>query len=352
MGVEASVSTLRALAARAGRIEIAGPEGRAMQGQAADEAEIVELIHRNRISIWTHDYATYQSCFVHAPYTTRWNASRRTGIFVREGWEEISIRVQHMMANSPELLIPANAHEAKVENLVLRVSGDFAWARFEQRYPGVPSSIHNRAFTHEVRIFERHEGRWKIAFLGYLDDEPGPDDRVFLELDPAGQIAWQSAAAAAILADEPDLTIRAGRLHIRDSRADQRLKAAVGWAAEHDKAFLPPRGAVPVVLEGGEGVAAKVWWVIADGGKIWFSLGDPSLNDRRLAAAAAVYGLSAAQQKVARLVAEGLTLGEIAARLKITANTARTHLNRVYDKTGVRTQPALVRVLLTASAPT
>ena len=33
-----------------------------------------------------------------------------------------------------------------------------------------------------------------------------------------------------------------------------------------------------------------------------------------------------------------------------TESTARTHLNRVFDKTGVRTQPALVRVLLSAPA--
>jgi DNA-binding CsgD family transcriptional regulator len=52
------------------------------------------------------------------------------------------------------------------------------------------------------------------------------------------------------------------------------------------------------------------------------------------------------------LVAEGLSLVDISARMGITANTARTHLNRIFDKTGVRTQPALVRVLLTAMAPT
>jgi DNA-binding CsgD family transcriptional regulator len=42
---------------------------------------------------------------------------------------------------------------------------------------------------------------------------------------------------------------------------------------------------------------------------------------------------------------------EIAAMLGITANTARTHLDRIYDKTGVRTQPALVRALFSVAAP-
>ena len=35
----------------------------------------------------------------------------------------------------------------------------------------------------------------------------------------------------------------------------------------------------------------------------------------------------------------------------ITSNTARTHLQRIFDKTGVHNQSALVRVLLSAIAP-
>lgn len=320
-------------------------------GAPTDEAELLELIRRNRIAIWTQDYELYASCFVHAPYATRWHASRRTGIFVRESWDEISERVQTMFATEPHMKIPANGYDTTVENLVLRIDGNLAWARFNQRYPGIPSRIHNRAYTREVRIFERHAGQWKIAFLGYLDDEPGPDDHVFIQLDPAGRIVWQSQAAAAVIAADGDLTIRSGHLHIRDTNADRRLQAAIRWAAERDKTFLPARGALPIVLEGGHGIPAKVWWVIADGDKIWFSLGDPQLNDTRLAAAAAIFGLSPAQQRVAGLIVEGLSLGEIGERLGISITTARTHLNRVFDKTGVRTQPALVRVLLSTAAP-
>lgn len=317
---------------------------------SADEAELRGLIDRNRIAVWTQDYELYQSCFVHAPYTTRWNASRRTGIFVRQSWDEISERVRTMFATEPHLRIPANAYETVVENLVLRIDRDMAWARFNQRYPGIPSSIHNRAYTRELRVFERHDGRWKIAFLGYLDEEPGREDGVFIQLDGAGTVLWQSTAAAATLAED-NLVVRSGRLAIRDHRADQRLQAAIRWAAGRNKSFMPARGALPVVLEGGHGVPAKVWWVIADGDNIWFSLGDPRFNDTRLAAAAAVYGLSPAQQQVAGLIVDGLSLVEIGERLGVSVTTARTHLNRIFDKTGVRTQPALVRALLSTAAP-
>jgi DNA-binding CsgD family transcriptional regulator len=35
----------------------------------------------------------------------------------------------------------------------------------------------------------------------------------------------------------------------------------------------------------------------------------------------------------------------------VTLNTARTHLRRLFDKTGVRTQAALVRALLAITPP-
>ena len=36
---------------------------------------------------------------VHAPYATRWNASRHAGIFVRQGWDELADRVRTSMAH-------------------------------------------------------------------------------------------------------------------------------------------------------------------------------------------------------------------------------------------------------------
>ena len=84
---------------------------------------------------------------------------------------------------------------------------------------------------------------------------------------------------------------------------------------------------------------------------ILFLFGNSAISESRLSSIALIFGLSPAQAKVAGLVAEGLSLAEIAGRLNITGNTARTHLNRIYEKTGVRTQPALVRVMLSAAAP-
>ena len=46
----------------------------------------------------------------------------------------------------------------------------------------------------------------------------------------------------------------------------------------------------------------------------------------------------------------GLSLGDAAEALAITGNTARTHLKRVFAKTGVSRQSELIRVLVTGPA--
>jgi DNA-binding CsgD family transcriptional regulator len=55
--------------------------------------------------------------------------------------------------------------------------------------------------------------------------------------------------------------------------------------------------------------------------------------------------------RLAALIVEGCDLTRAADQLGISANTARTQLQRMFDKTGVRSQPALVRMLLSVGSP-
>jgi DNA-binding CsgD family transcriptional regulator len=322
-----------------------------MSTASNDEAEILALIHANRIALWMHDFAAYEQCFVHAPYTTRHFASPVSGIFVIRGWDELAERVRRQFAERP-LVSKARAYETTVENLCLRIEGSMAWATYQQRYPITPTDIERPHPTHEIRVFEKHDGRWRIAFLGFLDDYAHYVNRALLQLDGVGKVIWRSPSSADALEADDDLMIRAGVLHIRDRRADQMLQAAIRRAAPYVLGtFHMMRMAMPIVLGAGEGLPAKVWWVLAESGKILFSLNEQALSEQRLETAAAVYRLSPAQTSVASHVAAGLTLSEIAATMKIKPSTARTHLERIFDKTGVRSQPALVRLLLLAAAP-
>ena len=323
-----------------------------MPDQDADREAIIALIHRNRIGIWMRDYEMWASCFVHAPYTTRWGWWAMGGTFFRRGWDEISERLRRELVAYPKPQ-PRLAHETTVENLSLRIAADMAWASFEQHYPGIPVDNYGSGpdVVYEVRVFERHHGEWKIALLGMIDGPRRPDPECpQLLLDGEGRVLSSAADVDKILADEY-LTIRNGHLRIIDAAANASLLAACRWAAGLDTSHMPYEGAVPVVMEAGEGLPTKVWWVIAKAGRIWFSVNDSSVTGSRLDMAATIYGLSAAQKKVATLVTEGKSLTEIAAKMDITSNTARTHLDRIFDKTGVRTQTALVRILLSAVSP-
>ena len=59
------------------------------------------------------------------------------------------------------------------------------------------------------------------------------------------------------------------------------------------------------------------------------------------------YGLTVAETRVALAVGAGATISSAARRLKISVNTVKTHLGRVYDKTGTRRKAELARLIAT-----
>lgn len=63
-----------------------------------------------------------------------------------------------------------------------------------------------------------------------------------------------------------------------------------------------------------------------------------------------LFGLTAAEARFAVALAEGAAVEEIASRLGISMNTARTHLKAILAKTGTNRQAQLVAVLLRSVA--
>ena len=62
-----------------------------------------------------------------------------------------------------------------------------------------------------------------------------------------------------------------------------------------------------------------------------------------------IYGLTRAESQVAMRVLNGDGLAPIAEELSVSLTTVRTHLQRIFDKTGTHRQAELVRLLLTLS---
>lgn len=61
------------------------------------------------------------------------------------------------------------------------------------------------------------------------------------------------------------------------------------------------------------------------------------------------YGLTLTEARVALAVASGITISATARRLKVSVNTVKTHLRRVYEKTGTSRQAELSRLIATIS---
>ncbi len=64
----------------------------------------------------------------------------------------------------------------------------------------------------------------------------------------------------------------------------------------------------------------------------------------------ALYGLTPAEASVASLLMQGRSAEEICAELRVQMNTTRTHMKRVFSKTGTGRQGELIRLLLTGPA--
>lgn len=99
--------------------------------------------------------------------------------------------------------------------------------------------------------------------------------------------------------------------------------------------------------------ASLAWssWSMIDGGaRVVVQIVDPQAPvEAQAERLGSMMGLTAAETRVAALLASGLGFAETARTLGVSLNTVKTHARRVFDKTGVRSSAALVR--LVASVP-
>lgn len=77
---------------------------------------------------------------------------------------------------------------------------------------------------------------------------------------------------------------------------------------------------------------------------------DPEASTLAVSALRDLFGLTAAEARLAGELADGHSLEQAAAGLRVTLNTVRTHLKGVFAKTGTSRQPQLVSLLLRSVA--
>lgn len=181
-------------------------------------------------------------------------------------------------------------------------------------------------------------------------------------VDDNSRIVHANAAGNRLL-DERSAVRRDGdQLSCRDPRTANELAVAIQNAASGNTADFPKSGiALPISKADGSDMAA--WILPLDRGlrnqfAISFSasaavflrqLGDMSPFPGELFVKR--FGISPAECRVLMMLTQGMTVREAAGTLGISEPTAKTHLQKLFQKTGTDRQADLMRLVMSALAP-
>jgi DNA-binding CsgD family transcriptional regulator len=185
-------------------------------------------------------------------------------------------------------------------------------------------------------------------------------------LDRQGAILKMTASAEALLGEQDGLLIiKRGHLTLsaqsRDDSArlatsiKQALTVAHGEPQKLDATLQIQRPSgrrcllaqvMPLPVP-----AVSPWAAIDDGARVMVQIVDPQSSiDVQAERLRRLVGLTAAETRVAALLASGLGLTETASALGVSLNTVKTHSRQVFAKAGVRSSAALVRFVTSIPA--
>ena len=181
-----------------------------------------------------------------------------------------------------------------------------------------------------------------------------------LLLDATGRIIQANDAAGALLRQSDGIAFdTGGNIQLASALPGERqalaraLKDALDITiGPRGRPFEPvrvsrPSGAAPLLI-----VAVPLprssttFWDMISPARALVVIVDPSAKTRtKSAAIQSAFGLTAAEARVALLLASGINGAQMPALLGVTATTVKTHLKHCYEKTGVHSQAELSRLL-------
>jgi DNA-binding CsgD family transcriptional regulator len=319
-----------------------------MDESEADKAAILAVI-RGETEAWLQrDFEALASHWVQSSQTRRMEAFASLGIRVDQGWDAIAARLKKIVERFPE----KQPFEERVswENVNVIVAADMAWVTYDQIGTDTGDDLKRL-----LKIMHRVDGVWKIACLVMMESTVQQANCPLIEVDAEARILWTNYSARERMRGHEGLVVAAGRLKARHRERDAALRDAVRLAFQELQSQRPlavaPKQTWAVALGEDSNGVPLYCWVLLEDGKALVSFENAETVARRIAGAQEIYRLSPAQVRLARLIVDGHDLAGAADLLSVSINTLRTQLQRIFDKTGVRTQAALVRSLLSADAP-
>jgi DNA-binding CsgD family transcriptional regulator/PAS domain-containing protein len=200
----------------------------------------------------------------------------------------------------------------------------------------------------------------KAEAASFADTLDGIEAGMFL-VDPAGRLVHANAAGHAMLSEADVLRAAGGRLTLNDQEADAAAAEAFAIAGDGDAAVGVKGVAVPIVARNGERYVAHVLPLTSgarrQAGARYRAAAALFVHKAALEtpsppqAIAEAYGLTAMELRVLLAVVEVGGVPEVAEALGVAESTIKTHLGRVFSKTGSSRQADLVKLVAGFASP-
>lgn len=325
--------------------------------QDADRSAIIRVIEEECAAYFAKDFDRYQRCWAHEPYVRRFLWLPEMGMAIHVGWEEEGRALGDAFHRFPQPI----ANDVRRDWQVFLISGDLAWVVFDQYSDQGDDPCSVAGKQHEMRVLQKRNGAWLLVSVSNLKPRSEVARCPVLRVDETGKILWSNAQAQRLLTDHPALSVRAGRLRGRARSTDRGLQAAISWAA--GALSGPPQqrfshaemattgGALPIINETVLDRPQVLCWVAPVDGMVLVTFDDEETAEKRISTAAMIFRLSPAQLRLVRLLLSGRDLAQAAMEMSVSITTLRTQLARIFDKTGVHTQAALLRLMLSIAPP-
>lgn len=318
-----------------------------VSGLTDDEVEVANVIHTETQAFIEADFEKWASCFVQDDRLREVSNDVRAGLSVVCGWDDFAANIQNVFAND----LGCRMVQYRKNNMQISVDHNTAWVVYDG---WAKNEDGNSWETFTTCVLERENDGWKIVYHAFADVRSDQAHLDAISVDKDGRLIWSSQGSLDKIKRHPILTLSAGRIRARRHNWDQALQNAISHAGRFHEYFELRRfteeygGALeyPAVLGDMDDGGVAIVHVSVRDNVTYLQFNVAASIDRRLAVAQAVFGLSEGQLRVANYIAQGIGLKGVADALDISINTARTHLARLYEKTGVSSQTALVRLLL------
>lgn len=318
-----------------------------------EEEEILGFLRSEQESYYRGDFEAFAAHWHQGPETRRIISGPQVGTRVHVGWEELLPRLKEGFRQFPQ---DFDARELlRWDNVQIQVAGDMAWVTYDQVMLRHVPDLHASPISHEVKIVQRFDGKWKIVCLMGIAPAIGRRDVPIIELGSDGRVVDINPLGRERLPSHPGLVVSGGRPRARNRTFDADLQSAIKRSMARLATNLP-RGfyheVASVVSLGEDDLGRPVFcWIVPEQERVLISFDDDFLLRDRLERAVGTYGLSPSQLSIAGLLASGRDLAAAAEELGVSINTVRTQVRRMFEKTNTHGQVEMVTRLLAVQGP-